>query len=265
MKWHELTSNEIKALADRDPVAILPIAAIEQHGPHLPVSTDIIIGEGLVDAAVRQLETIPFVILPTQAMGVSLEHVTFPGTLTLSSQSLENALIGIASGLRTAGVRRLVISNSHGGNKAALDSAALRIRLEFDILVVKANYFRFPKPSGMEIPDKEWKHGLHGGAVETAMMLHLQPDLVRTDAVKRFRSLGEELEQTLTWISPEGVAPFAWISQDLNPQGVLGDATLATAHMGTRLVEHYAGILAEVVRDTHAFPIDYLKRPKAEA
>ena len=193
-----------------------------------------------------------------------MEHVTFPGTLTLSPQSLEDALVGLASGLHAAGLRRLVLSNSHGGNKAAIDSAALRIRCEFTMLVVKAHYFRFPKPSDVGLPDTEWMHGLHGGAIETAMMMHLKPDLVRTDELQCFSSLGEELERTLTWIRPEGVAPFAWTSYDLNPQGVSGDATLATAELGSRLVEHYAGVLAEVVRDAHAFPIGHLERRQTE-
>ncbi|MCH1571310.1 MAG: creatininase family protein [Longimicrobiales bacterium] len=259
MKWHELTSPEIAALVTRDPVAILPIAAIEQHGPHLPLSTDVDIGDGLIDAATRRLENVPFVVLPAQTIGSSPEHVVFPGTLTLSPALLEEALVGLAADLHRAGVRRLVVSNSHGGNKSALDSAALRIRSELDMLVVKSNYFRFPRPAAASLPESEWLHGLHGGAVETAMMLHLRHDLVRTDAIQPFESLGEELEKTLTWIRPEGVAPFAWMAQDLNPHGVTGDATLATAELGARLVEHYAAILADVIRDAHAFPVERLE------
>jgi len=189
----------------------------------------------------------------------SPEHVVFPGTLTLSTALLEEALVGLAADLHRAGVRRLVVSNSHGGNKSALDSAALRIRSELDMLVVTSNYFRFPRPAAASLPESEWLHGLHGGAVETAMMLHLRHDLVRTDAIQPFESLGEELEKTLTWIRPEGVAPFAWMAQDLNTHGVTGDATLATAELGARLVEHYAAILADVIRDAHAFPVERLE------
>ena len=258
MKWHELTSPEIAALVTSDPVAILPIAAIEQHGPHLPLSTDVDIGDGLIDAAAVRHENVPFVVLPTQTIGSSPEHVAFPGTLTLSADSLEEALVGLAASLHSAGVRRLVVSNSHGGNKSALDSAALQIRSELDMLVVKSNYFRFPRPAKVSLPESEWLHGLHGGAVETAMMLHLRHDLVRTDAIQPFESFGEELEKTMTWIRPEGVAPFAWMAQDLNPHGVTGDATLATAELGAQLVEHYAAILADVIRDAHAFPVERL-------
>lgn len=258
MKWHEMTSPEAAQLSASEPVAILPVAAIEQHGPHLPLSTDVEIGEGLVRAAVERLGDLPHVVLPVQAIGASPEHLSFPGTLTLTPDSLGDTLVEVAGSLRQTGIRRLVLSNSHGGNKAVIDSAALQIRFEYDMLVVKANYFRFPRPAEVDLPEAEWVHGLHGGAVETAMMLHLRPELVRRDAMSRFESFGEELEQRLTWVGPEGVAPFAWLARDLNPSGVTGDATLATALLGQQLVEHYAGILADVVRDAHAFPVERL-------
>jgi creatinine amidohydrolase len=259
MKWHEMTSPQVATLVASDPVVILPVAAIEQHGPHLPLSTDVEIGEGLVRAAIARLDDVPHVVLPAQTIGASPEHLSFPGTLTLTPDSLVDALVEVAGSLHHAGIRRLVLSNSHGGNKAVLDAAALQIRFEYDMLVVKANYFRFPRPAEVDLPEAEWVHGLHGGAIETAMMLHLRPDLVRSDAIRRFESFGEELEERLTWVSPEGVAPFAWLARDLNPSGVTGDATLATAALGQRLVEHYAGILADVVRDARAFPVERLE------
>ncbi|MGB1655705.1 MAG: creatininase family protein [Longimicrobiales bacterium] len=258
MKWHEMTSPQVAELSASDPVAILPVAAIEQHGPHLPLSTDVEIGEGLVHAAVAGLDDVPHVVLPVQTLGASPEHLSFPGTLTLTPDSLGDTLVEVAGSLHQSGIRRLVLSNSHGGNKAVLDSASLQIRFEYDMLVVKANYFRFPRPAGVELPETEWVHGLHGGAIETAMMLHLRPELVRHAEISRFESFGEELEDRLTWVRPEGVAPFAWLARDLNPSGVTGDATLATAALGHRLVEHYAGILADIVRDAHAFPVERL-------
>lgn len=259
MKWHEMTSPQVAELSATDPVAILPVAAIEQHGPHLPLSTDLEIGHGLVGASATRLHDVPHVVLPMQALGTSPEHLSFPGTLTLTPDSLGDTLVEAAGSLRHSGIRRLVLSNSHGGNKAVLDSVALQIRLEYDMLVVKANYFRFPRPVGINLPETEWTHGLHGGAVETAMMLHLRPELVRTSEIRRFESFGEDLERQLTWVRPEGVAPFAWLARDLNPRGVTGDATLATAELGRRLLDHYANILAEVVRDTHSFPIERLQ------
>lgn len=263
MKWHEMTSPEVANLAERDPVVILPIAAIEQHGPHLPLSTDVEIGAGLIANAVGRLEDVPHVVLPAQVVGASPEHLAFPGTLTLTPKSLEETLSEIAGSLYTADIRRLVLMNSHGGNKAVLDSAAIRIRLEYDMLVVKANYFRFPGPGNVSLPDAEWTHGLHGGALETAMMLHLRPDLVRRKEIRRFESFGEELEHEMAWIRPEGVAPFAWLAQDLNPDGVTGDATLATAELGHRLIEHYGAILADIVRDASVFPVERFEGPES--
>jgi creatinine amidohydrolase len=139
-----------------------------------------------------------------------------------------------------------------------IDVASLRLRQEFDMLVVKAQYTRFDRPAGTGLPEIEWEHGLHGGAIETAMMLHLRPDLVRGDAIAHFASFGQELDGLLTRVAPEGHAPFAWTAGDLNPAGVVGDATLATSAMGARLVDHYADRLAEVIRDTGAFPLDRL-------
>ncbi len=126
------------------------------------------------------------------------------------------------------------------------------------MLVVKASYFRLPRPEGIDLPASEWTHGLHGGAVETAMMLHLRPDLVRRDAIRRFASLGEEMERRHAHLGPEGAAAFSWAAGDLSPEGVAGDASLADAAMGRRLVEHYGRCLAQVVEDAHRFPLERL-------
>ena len=126
------------------------------------------------------------------------------------------------------------------------------------MLIVKASYFRFARPDGVDLPDSEWSHGLHGGALETAMMLHLRPDLVRSEKIRDFPSFGQELERTLTHLRPEGSASFAWSANDLNAEGVVGNAGLATADMGERLVNHYGTVLAELVADTRSFPIDRL-------
>lgn len=126
------------------------------------------------------------------------------------------------------------------------------------MLVVKANYFRFPRPERVVLPEGEWEHGLHGGAIETAMMLHLRPDLVRTGQVRNFRSLGEDLAEDLEHLRPEGGASFAWTAGDLNPEGVVGASDVADAATGEHLVSHYAGLLAEVLTEARAFPIDRL-------
>lgn len=257
--WADQSAADLSELADLDPVVVLPMGAIEQHGPHLPLSTDVDIGWGLLDAAFGRLDaSFPAYHLPMQAVGTSDEHGDFGGTLTLDALTVVETIVALGRAVARVGVRRLVVANSHGGNRAAIDLAALRLRSEMGLLVVKAHWFRFPRPSGHTVPESEWEHGLHGGAVETAMMMHLRPDLVRVDAIRAFRSLGEELGPAVEFVRPEGVAPFAWLARDLNAEGVVGDATLADADLGARLVEHYGGVLAQVIRDARSFPLERL-------
>ena len=257
--WQTLTTGEAAEFAARDPVVVLPVAAIEQHGPHLPLSTDLDIGLGLLAEAFRQLpRDLPVRALPPQAVGTSTEHRRFAGTLSLVPELLIQSLVQTGAAVAAAGMRRLVVSNSHGGNLSVIDIAACRLREEHGLLVIKTSWFDGPRPDGAALPDEEWRYGLHGGAVETAMMRHLRPDLVRLEAVRRFPSLDEELSGTLERVSAEGGASFAWLAGDLNRQGVTGDATLGTDDLGARLVAHYGRLLAEVIRDAHRFPLDRL-------
>ena len=257
--WQTMTTVEAETVAAKDPVVVLPIAAIEQHGPHLPLSTDLEIGLGVLTEALRQIDSGPPILtLPTQTIGTSIEHLGFAGTLTLDQELLVETISQLGAAVARCGVRRLVISNSHGGNTSAVNTASLRLRQEHGLLVIKASYFLFSPPADTGLPEAEWQHGLHGGAVETAMMLHLRPDLVRTGAMKSFPSLGQELTHSMQHLGPENQISFAWLAGDLNPQGVTGDATLANAKLGASLVSHYAHLLAEVIQDAQAFPIDRL-------
>ena len=254
--WQSLTTRDIDDVVARDPVVILPLAAIEQHGPHLPLSTDLDIGLGLLTRAVGELPAgFPAFILPPQAVGTSEEHVGFAGTLSLAAEVLSSVIQQHGASLHACGVRRLVLSNRHGGNRHVIDDAALALRRRHRMLVVKANYFMFPRPTDVELPESEWRHGLHAGAIETAMMMHLRPELVRAPPERPGTSLGEELAMTLRHLGPEGVASFAWLAEDLDATGVAGDARLADAEKGRRLVAHYGGILAEVIRDARDFPL----------
>ena len=260
--WADQTATDLTGVAHRDPVVVLPMGAIEQHGPHLPLSTDVDIGWGLLEAAFLRLDaSFPAYHLPMQAIGASDEHADVGGTLTLEGHTAVETIVAMGRAVARAGIRRLVVSNSHGGNRPVIDLAALRLRREEGLLVVKAHWFRFPRPTGESVPASEWEHGLHGGAVETAMMLHLRPDAVRAEAIGSFPSLGQELGPALEIVRPEGVAPFAWMARDLNANGVVGDATLADAALGARLVDHYGGVLAQVIRDARAFPLERLVGP----
>lgn len=258
--WHALTAAEIERLGARDPVAVLLLAAVEQHGPHLPLSTDLDIGLGLLAVAFGRLPaSLPVAALPPVAVGASLEHARFPGTLSIPSALLGDLIRHLGASVARGGVRRLVVVNSHGGNRAALDAAALRLREEARLLVVKVNYPDFPRPAAVDLPEAEWRHGIHGGAVETAMMRHLHPDRVREPEAGGEGPFAAVLEGQGSRIAPEGAAAFAWLAGDLDRSGAVGDAGLGTADLGRRLVDYYGATLAAVIRDARAFPIGRLE------
>lgn len=257
--WHDLTPQRIARLAADDGVAILPLAAVEQHGEHLPLSTDLDIALGLLQAAVPRLpDGMPVCVLPPLAVGLSLEHAAFAGTLSLSPETALATLVELGDSVARAGLRRLVLFNSHGGNKALVDLAALKLRAAHRMLVVRANYFRFAPPPDA-LPAAELRHGLHGGALETAMMLHLAPHKVRTAALRDFPSLGADMAAAGRTLGTEGEAGFGWMAQDLNPDGVTGNASLADAALGARLVAHFATVLARVIEDARAFELAALR------
>ncbi len=260
LQWQSLTTDDVRQLASRDPVVILPVAAVEQHGAHLPLSTDIDIAMGLIDCAGQRLpDDVPAVVLPAQVVGASQEHSRFDGTLSLPSSELSDLIVALGSSVGRSGIRRLVLCNTHGGNLGAIDAAALILRDRFAQLVVKVNYFLSEPPTDVPWPASEWRHGLHGGALETAMMLHLHPDRVRSGEMRETPSLQQDLEGSLRRVGPEVAgASFAWLAGDLSPTGVVGDATLATAAIGARLVEYYGRILFEAIQDAREFPLERL-------
>jgi len=247
--WQELASSDFDTIAADDPVAVMVLAAIEQHGPHLPLSTDLDIGLGLLDRVCRELgDDFPLLILPPLAVGASEEHQLFPGTLSLSPGVATNVICGLGESVARAGVRRLILLNSHGGNTSVMTSAALHLRRCREMLVVKASYMKLGLPEGL-VPVDELRHGLHGGLVETAMMMHLEPARVRENSIQDFVPAGKRMADDGFSLAPEGEASYAWLAGDLHPSGVAGKASDATAGLGKQLVEHYARGLADVFRD----------------
>jgi len=257
--WQDLTSADIRAYALADGVAVLPLAAIEQHGPHLPLSTDLDICNGLLGQVMADLPAdFPLLVLPPIAVAASMEHTGFGGTLSLEPDTVVSMIRQLGAAVARAGLRRLVLFNSHGGNRQVADIAALHLRRDHGLLVVKASYFRFPA-ADVGLSGEELRHGLHGGALETAMMLHLRPGAVRMDLAVAAVSLGQTMERDNLLLGPEAPASFAWMAQDLNASGVVGDGTLATAEQGELLVLNYAGVLAEVLSEARAFPLSALR------
>ena len=250
-----LTTEDLEQLNTETAVAVLTVGATEQHGPHLPLTTDTIIGEGIVSAALEQVsEKVAALALPAMPYGDSIEHAAFPGTVSLDPQTLFDVWLQIGESVAHTGVLKLVIFNSHGGQIHLVDSVAKQLRVKHGMLVVKANYMQFDIFADL-FDAKELQFGLHGGAVETSVMLHLRPDLVRMDKAANFRSSLEGIIADQPLLNADSDAAFAWASQDLNPVGVSGDATQANAELGCTVVERASRILANMIEEAATFSL----------
>ena len=246
-RWQDFTSPELGRYIDDKTVVVGALGAVEQHGPHLPLDTDTVIAGALLEAALCRLpERFKVVRLPTLAIGASDEHKSFAGTLGFDAVTVAGMLESLGGDVARAGGRRLVWVNGHGGNCAAMDIAALALRRRFGMLAVKCTYTRLGDPPGGDA--RELARGFHGGWLETALMLHLAPARVRTERLEDFRAARID-DAADGLLGPEGVAAFGWLSEDLNPEGVIGNAAAATAGQGARLVEFHAEKIARVLAE----------------
>ena len=195
-EWSEMTTNEFERLDKDRVIALLPVGATEQHGPHLPVCVDAAINAGVLKRAMELLPAeIPLTKLPPLPFGKSVEHDDFAGTISLGTNTLMAAWTDIGESVRRAGVKKLVLFNSHGGQPQVAEIVARDLRKRLGMLVVTVDWFSFGLPEGM-FDDDELRHGLHGGDVETSVMLHLHPDLVDMSKADDFRSAGRDMEQS---------------------------------------------------------------------
>jgi creatinine amidohydrolase len=254
-RWRDLVTTDFDRVDPARTIAVLPVAAIEQHGPHLPLGTDALINEGIVAEALRRLPaTASVLVLPALEIGDSLEHTAFAGTLSADLDALLGLWLSVGRGVARAGVRKLVVFNSHGGQRAHVDLAALRLRVAHGLLVVRAHSFAFGVPPGSFDAD-ELAHGLHGGAVETSLLLHLRPDLVRRDALTDFATPGRAMAARGGWLGVEKPIGIGWMSQDLNPHGACGNAAVADADKGRRLFDHLADGLVQLLAEVEAMAV----------
>ncbi|MDP3074327.1 creatininase family protein [Bradyrhizobium sp.] len=251
--WAEIDWQSISSADAARWIAVLPLAATEQHGPHLPLETDVMIGEAYL-ARVRELlpPGVPATFLPVQPVGISTEHIHYPGTLTLPTEVALKAWMGLGESVARAGIRKLVMVTSHGGNSAAMSLVAQDLRAHHGLLAVTTSWSRFGTPEGL-FPAEELRHGIHGGAVETSIMLARYPQHVRNDAIADFRPRSIAMEKQYRWLSAHRPVPFAWQAQDLHPSGAAGNATLATAEKGERLLDHGAQAFCELLADVDRF------------
>lgn len=258
--WVDLTTADFRHIPP-ETVALLPVAAVEQHGPHLPVGTDAMINRGIVAEALDILgPDVPVLILPEQAVGTSFEHEAYPGTLSHEATVLIGIWTAIFDSVRASGIRRALLFNSHGGQAALLQPTAVALRRK-GMLAAYTSWFWSDLPRH-HFPEEEWRFGYHGGAIETAMMLHLRPDVVVTSEIRDFPSSARDIAASGEHLAADpgdGYAGgFGWLSQDLNPYGAMGDARLATAEIGKALVGHAATRLAGLVREVSRLPLETL-------
>jgi creatinine amidohydrolase len=243
-------------------IAVLPLAATEQHGPHLPIGTDVMIAQAYL-ARVRELlpEELAVTFLPVQPIGISTEHLAYPGTLTWPTETALKSWMALGEGVARAGIRKLVMVTSHGGNSAAMTLVAQDLRAGHGLLAVTTGWNRLSAAEALFEPE-EVHHGIHGGAVETSIMLARYPQHVRLDKIADFRSAGIALEQDHRRLSAHRPAPFAWQAEDLHRSGAIGDATKASADKGERLLEHGARAFCELLADASRFdPAALTNRP----
>lgn len=258
--WDELTWPDFQELDRERTVAVLPVSATEQHGPHLPLSVDATINQGVLHRALDLVPAdLPLLLLPPLPIGYSVEHTAFPGTLSVSADTLQKLWCDIGRSVHRAGLRKLLIFNSHGGQPQIADIVARELRGELGMMVAVAHSYGFGEPAGL-FSDEERQHGIHGGANETSQMLHLHPDLVRQDEIADFHSAATTVAQTYRELRLESdSSKIGWQTQDLNPLGVCGDATAASAEAGRALVDHTAQRLATLLVEISAYPLSALK------
>ena len=254
--WSELTTIDIETADMAAAIAILPVAALEQHGPHLPLGTDTFIMEGYLARTLARLPAdLPAVVLPVQSIGFSIEHGGFPGTLSLTARTALDAWGGLVDAVARTGCRKLVVISSHGGNSSLVDILAREARVKHGLFLVQAAWQRFGYPDDV-FSNAERAHGIHGGQIETALMLAFRPDLVRMDAAANFVAASVALDKANVWLRTFGrPSGFGWMAQDLNASGVVGNAATADAAIGEACADHGAKAFVELLREVQAFDL----------
>lgn len=251
--WYKDNNPSLTSADRADWIAVLPLGAHEQHGPHLPFETDTLIAKGIAERLVAVLpETLPITILPVEPIGYSIEHMDVEGTRTLAFDEAVRRWLGIAEELNRAGIRKLVLLNAHGGNSPLLTIVATEARVRLDMLVVATSWTRFGQPEGWIRPEDK-AIDIHGGDIETSVMLALAPDRVDMDKARAFPSRQSEFAARYKHLRAYGPHAFGWKMSDLNPDGVAGDASAATAERGGRLVAHAVAGILELLEDVHRF------------
>jgi len=261
--WSQLSSPDFAALDPATTVAVLPLGATEQHGPHLSLGVDAVLVDGIVAAALPLLPAgLPALFLPSQHIGLSPEHASFPGTLTLSSETLIRLWREIGAGVARAGVRKLVLFNAHGGHVGAMDIVARELRAAHGLIVYGVSWFNLPLgEAGTQFSADEHRFGVHAGEIETSMMLALAPDQVTMQAARNFGSASQARAADYPILGNGRSAKLGWAIEDYNADGAAGNAAAATAAKGQTVVNAAARSLAALLAEISRLPLSMVGQP----
>ena len=268
--WADLKSTDFASLDRARCIAVLPVAAIEQHGPHLPLNVDTTLVEGVIAAALPHLTAdLPVLFLPTQAVGLSPEHAAFAGTLTLKAETVLRLWTELAESVAASGVKKIVLLNSHGGQVGLLDVVARDLRARLSLLVYSVNWFNLPllDEQGASLSSlfsaDEHRFGIHAGEIETSMMLALKPDQVDMTMAQNFRSTAQDRAENFPILGDGKSAKLAWQMQDYNPHGAVGNAAAASAEKGRAVVNAAGRSLAKLLVEIDRLPTSTLQHHTA--
>ena len=267
--WADLSTQDFAQLIvtgqAAQTIAVLPVAATEQHGPHLPLSVDTVLVEGVIAAALAHLAPeLKVLFLPTQAVGLSPEHARFPGTLTLKNETIIGLWTDIGESVAAAGIKKLLLFNSHGGQVSVMDLVARDLRARLDLLVYSASWFNLPllDARGHDVNElfsaDEHRFGVHAGDMETSMMLALDPAHVDMVRAQDFASTAQDRAQKFEILGNGKSAKLGWQMQDYNPAGAVGNAAAATPDKGRALVDAAGRSLARLLTEFDQLPLSTL-------
>jgi len=258
--FQQMNVDELQKLDTDEWIVVLPLGATEQHGPHLPHETDTIIAQGVVD---RLKETLPkrlkVSFLPVESVGYSPEHLDYKGSRSLEYDEAINRWIAIGAHLSSLGIRKMVLLNAHGGNSPLMTIVATELRVRFDMLCVATSWTRFEKPKGL-VNKQDAGFDIHGGFIETSVMLALAPELVDMKKAKDFASEQSKFEKRFEHLRAYGKHAFGWKMQDLNPVGVVGKARKANPKAGEKLLDNAVCGLIDLIKDVKKFDLKLFER-----
>ena len=262
--FNDMNVDDVRAVDSSQWIVVLPLGACEQHGPHLPLETDTLIATGIVARLGELLsknlpKRLKVSFLPVEPVGYSPEHLDYPGSRSLGYDEAVGRWIAIGAYLSSLGIRKMVMLNAHGGNSPLMSIVATELRVRFDMLCVATSWTRFGRPDGL-IGAQDAAIDIHGGEIETSVMLALDPDKVSMKKAGKFASDQSKFLKSNKYLAAYGSHAFGWKIQDLNPLGVVGNAKAATAEKGEALLAHSVDGLLKLFAEIDRFDMKLFER-----